>query len=55
MHCLETEPITFSPIGPRLNHTSEVSPKLLDLVVMEKPDWTFRDWTSLWSSIFGTH
>lgn len=36
-------------------HPSEILPKLLDLVVVEKPNWTSRSWTSLWSSIFRTH
>ena len=31
---------------------SAISPELLDLLIVSKPDWTSPHWTNLWSSIF---
>lgn len=31
-----------------------MSQELLDLIIIEKPDWTSRSWTELWSFIFKT-
>ena len=35
-------------------HPAAMSPELLDLLLVTKPDWTSRHWTSLWNSTFGT-
>ena len=43
-HCPQAQP-----------HPSVILLELLDLVGVEKPDWTSRNWTSLWSSTFGMH
>ena len=33
---------------------THLSQELLDLIIIEKPDWTSRRWTELWSFIFKT-
>ena len=32
--------------------TTQIPESLLDLLILSKPDWTSRPWTSLWNSIF---
>ena len=34
---------------------THLSQELLDLIIIEKPDWTSRRWTELWSFIFKTN
>ena len=45
----------FQSLYPQADQESSLIPEsLLDLLIISKPDWTSKNWTELWSSIFRT-
>ena len=46
--------VTFFSANPQaLPHPSPIPAELLDLLILQKPDWRSPNWTSLWSATFG--
>ena len=45
--------IFFAAHPQALPHPSPIPAELLDLLIVQKPDWRSPNWTSLWSITFG--
>ena len=45
-------PLFYSLLPQAQKHQSQVPKPLLDLLLIKQPDWTSKQWTDLWNTIF---